>query len=92
LAENLAGRFWGFGRRYEAENAVAVTLDLKPEVEAELMAQARAAGLSLAQFLSRELEAIALAAPAQLQRFLTDRINGRRNSTSGSIAFLSIRF
>jgi predicted HicB family RNase H-like nuclease len=45
---------------------VAITLDLKPEVEAELMAQAQAAGLSLAQFLSRELEAIAPAAPAQV--------------------------
>jgi len=42
-----------------------VTLDLKPEVEAELTAQAQAAGLSLAQFLSRELEAIVPAAPAQ---------------------------
>jgi hypothetical protein len=38
---------------------VAITLDLKPEVEAELLAQAQAAGLSLAQFLRRELEAIA---------------------------------
>jgi hypothetical protein len=45
---------------------VTITLDLKPEVEAELNAQAQAAGLSLAQFLSRELEAIAPAAPAQL--------------------------
>ena len=45
---------------------MAITLDLKPEVEAELMAQAEAAGLSLAQFLSRELEAIAPAAPAEL--------------------------
>jgi hypothetical protein len=41
-----------------AEDAVAITLDLKPEVEAELTAQAQAAGLSLAQFLSRELEAM----------------------------------
>jgi len=46
-----------------AEDAVAITLDLKPEVEAELMVQAQAAVLSLAQFLSRELEA---AAPAQV--------------------------
>jgi hypothetical protein len=45
---------------------VAITLDLKPEVEAKLMAQAHAAGLSLAQFLNRELEAIAPAVPAQL--------------------------
>ncbi|MGA8029289.1 MAG: hypothetical protein WB992_19280 [Bryobacteraceae bacterium] len=45
---------------------MAITLDLKPEVEAELMAQAQAAGLSLAQFLSRELERIAPVAPAQV--------------------------
>ena len=44
---------------------MTITLDLKPEVEAELKAQAQAAGLSLAQFLSRELEAIAPAVPAQ---------------------------
>jgi hypothetical protein len=41
---------------------MAITLDLKPEVEAELLVQAQAAGLSLAQFLSRELEALAPAA------------------------------
>jgi hypothetical protein len=51
---------------------VAITLDLKPEVEAKLTAQAQAAGLSLAQFLSRELEAIAPAAPAQLPATLPD--------------------
>ena len=44
---------------------MTITLDLKPEVEAELKAQAQAAGLSLAQFLSRELEAIAPVVPAQ---------------------------
>ena len=44
---------------------MTITLDLKPEVEAELKAQAQAAGLSLAQFLSRELEAIAPVIPAQ---------------------------
>ena len=44
---------------------MTITLDLKPEVEAGLNAQAQAAGLSLAQFLSRELEAIAPGAPAQ---------------------------
>jgi hypothetical protein len=55
-----------------AEDAVAITLDLKPEVEAELMAQAQAAGLSLAQFLSRELEAIVPAAPAQLPATFPD--------------------
>lgn len=38
---------------------MTITLDLKPEVEAELKAHAQAAGLSLADFLSRELEAIA---------------------------------
>jgi hypothetical protein len=53
---------------------VAITLDLKPEVEAEaeLMAQAQAAGLSVVQFLSRELEAIAPAAPPQLTATLPD--------------------
>ncbi len=56
----------------EAEDAVAITLDLKPEVEAGLMVQAQAAGLSLAQFLSRELEAIVPAAPAQLPIALPD--------------------
>jgi hypothetical protein len=50
---------------------VAITLDLKPEVEAGLMAQAQAAGLSLAQFLSRELEAIA-PAPARLPATFLD--------------------
>lgn len=45
---------------------MTITLDLKPEVEAGLKAQAEAAGLSLEQFLSRELEAIAPAA-AQAQ-------------------------
>jgi hypothetical protein len=40
-------------------------LDLKPDVESALKAQAQAAGLSLAQFLSRELEALAPAAPDQ---------------------------
>lgn len=44
---------------------MAIILDLRPEVEAELTAQAQAAGLSLAQFVSRELEAIAPAAAAQ---------------------------
>lgn len=44
---------------------MTITLDLKPEVEAGLTAKAQAAGLSLAQFLSRELEAIAPATPAQ---------------------------
>jgi hypothetical protein len=46
------------------EDAVATTLD-KPEVEAELIVQAQAAGLSLAQFLRRKPEAITLAAPAR---------------------------
>ena len=51
---------------------MAITLDLKPEVGGELMAQAQAAGLSSAQFLSRELEAIAPVAPAQLPATLPD--------------------
>jgi hypothetical protein len=45
---------------------VTITLDLKPEVEAGLTAQAEAAGLSLAQYLTRELEAIAPVAPCEL--------------------------
>jgi hypothetical protein len=43
----------------ETEDNVNITLDLKPEVEAGLLAQARSAGLSLSQFLSRELEGLA---------------------------------
>jgi len=70
---------------------VATNLDLKPK--AELMAQAQAAGLSLAQFLSRELEAIVRPRPLGcLPPSLTSRINGRRNSTNGSTASLSIPF
>ena len=49
---------------------MAITLDLKPEVEAGLLARAQAAGLSLAEFLSRELEAIAPAAPDGLPALL----------------------
>jgi len=45
---------------------MAIILELKPEVEAELTAQAQAAGLSLVQFLSRELEAIAPGAHAHV--------------------------
>lgn len=41
---------------------MAITLELKPEIEARLLAEAQAAGLSLDEFLSRELEAIAPAA------------------------------
>jgi hypothetical protein len=51
---------------------MAITLELKPEVEAELMAQARAAGLSLVQFLSRELEAIAPVAPPHVPAVFAD--------------------
>ena len=40
---------------------MSVTLNLKPEVEAGLLAQAQAAGLSLDQFLSRQLETLTLA-------------------------------
>jgi hypothetical protein len=49
---------------------LTVTLNLKPEVEADLLAQAQAAGLPLDQFLSRQLEALtqsALALQAQPQ-------------------------
>jgi hypothetical protein len=38
------------------ERVVTVKLDLKPEVEAALMAQARARGLSLAAYLNQVLE------------------------------------
>jgi hypothetical protein len=51
---------------------VVITLELKPEVEAELTAQAQAAGLSLAQFLSRKLEAITPPAPIPLPATLPD--------------------
>jgi hypothetical protein len=37
---------------------VTITLNLKPEVEADLQAQAQAAGLPLDQFLTRQLEAL----------------------------------
>jgi len=47
---------------------VTVTLNLKPEIEAGLLAQAQAAGLPLDQFLSRQLEALTQAtAAAQLR-------------------------
>lgn len=73
LPSELASRQDGLRSKLRAaEDAVAITLDLKPEVEAELMAQAQAAGLSLAQFLSRELEAIAPAAPAPVPATLPD--------------------
>lgn len=52
---------------------MTITLDLKPEVEAGLNAQAHAAGLSLAQFLSRELEAIAPVMPAESPETPADR-------------------
>ena len=51
---------------------MAITLELKPEVEAELMAQAQAAGLSLVQFLSRELEAIVPVAQTHVPALLPD--------------------
>jgi hypothetical protein len=63
---------------------VAITLDLKPEVEAELMAQAQAAGLSLAQFVSRELEAIAPAAPAQVPLIWIRRDCEAREGSEGA--------
>lgn len=49
---------------------MTVTLNLKPEVEAGLLAQAQAAGLPLDQFLSRQLEVLTQATaalPAQLR-------------------------
>jgi len=44
---------------------VTVTLKLEPEVEAGLLAQAQAAGLSLDEFLSRQLAALTQTASAQ---------------------------
>ena len=44
---------------------MTITLELKPEVEAGLKTQAEATGLSLVEFLGRELEAVAPIAPAQ---------------------------
>jgi hypothetical protein len=38
---------------------MTVTLNLKPEVEAGLLSQAQAAGLTLDQFVSRQMEALA---------------------------------
>ena len=72
---------------------MAITLDLKPEVEAELMAQAEAAALSLAQFLSRELEAIAPAAPAKLPATLPDTTDQWEKELDEWLdSFPSIRF
>ncbi len=42
---------------------MTITLNLKPEVEADLLAQAQAAGLPLDQFLNRKLEALTHAGP-----------------------------
>jgi hypothetical protein len=42
---------------------MTVKLELPPQVEAELLAQARAEGLLLDQFLQRKLEAMAQAPP-----------------------------
>lgn len=41
---------------------MTVTLDLKPEIEEELVARARAAGLSTEEFVNRELERLVLSA------------------------------
>jgi hypothetical protein len=38
---------------------MAVTLNLKPEIETGLLAQARAAGLPLEEFLAQHLEVLA---------------------------------
>ena len=45
---------------------MAITLELNPETEVGLIAQAKAAGLTLSQFLSQTLEAIAPALPERL--------------------------
>lgn len=67
LLSDLSGLTFGWiaFKLRAGEDAVATTLDLKPEVKAELIAQAQAAGLSLAQLLRRKPEAIALVAPAR---------------------------
>jgi hypothetical protein len=67
LLSDLSGLAFGWiAFKFKAgEDAVATTLDLKPEVETELIVQAQAAGLSLAQLLRRRPEAITLAAPAR---------------------------
>jgi hypothetical protein len=46
------------------EDAVPVTINLKPEIEADLLSQAQGEGLSLDQFLSRKLEMIARISPS----------------------------
>ena len=46
---------------------MSVTLNLTPEIQAGLLAKAQAAGLSLDQFVSRQLEALTqVSAPASL--------------------------
>jgi hypothetical protein len=72
---------------------VTITLNLKPEIEAGLKAQAEAAGLSLAQFLSRELEAIAPFGPIQLPEAPADgSAQWEKELDSGSTASLSNPF
>ena len=57
---------------------MTVKLELKPEVEAGLLAQAEAAGLSLDQFLSHQLATIVSAGVARGEQSKTreERING----------------
>jgi hypothetical protein len=42
---------------------MTVTLELKPEIEEELVARARAAGLSTEEFVNRELERLVASTP-----------------------------
>jgi len=46
---------------------VQVTINLNPETEAGLLAQAQAEGLSLDQFVNRKLETIARTSPSPVQ-------------------------
>jgi hypothetical protein len=52
---------------------VTITLSLKPEVEADLHAQAQAAGLPLDQFLTRQLEALTFTTSALPRASLADQ-------------------
>ena len=58
---------------------MTVTLELKPEIEEELVARARAVGLSTAEFVNRELERLVASTPptskltpAERARLLTE--------------------
>lgn len=52
-------RLAGVNLEKDSEDQVPVIVDLRPEIEAGLLAQARAEGLPLDEFLTRKLEALA---------------------------------